>query len=73
MAVESSVVALRRRSRKRSRFALVISQDKKDPGDCFVCTCAHPLANSGAANTGDTGAPAGDLPQREKNSSPATL
>ena len=39
---------------------------RKGLGACFVCTCAHPLASSGAANTGDTGAPEGDLPQREK-------
>ena len=51
---------------------LVISQDQKDPGECFACDCAHPLANSGAANTGDTGAPEGDLPQREKHP-PTTL
>ena len=45
---------------------------RKGLGVCFVCTCAHPLASSGAANTGDTGAPEGDLPQREKHP-PTTL
>ena len=45
----------------------------RGPGECFACDCAHPLANSGATNTGDTGAPEGDLPQREKNTHPPPL
>ena len=49
-----------------------ISQDRKAPGNVSLCHCAHPLANSGAAKTGDTGAPEGDLPQREKHP-PTTL
>ena len=36
------------------------------PGECFACDCAHPRANSGAANTGDTGAPEATF-HREKN------
>ena len=44
----------------------MISQDQKDPGEWFACACAYPLTESGAAKTGDTGAPEGDLPQKEK-------
>ena len=39
---------------------------RKNPWECFACDCAHPLSNSGAAKQGDTGAPEGGLPQREK-------
>ena len=61
----------RPRGATRGRFAHVISQDQKDTGGCFVCTCAHPLANSGAAKTGDIGAPEGEATfHRERNLAP---
>ena len=70
----------RPRGATRGRFCLVTSPisplchitRSEGPGERFACDCAYPLANSGAANTGDTGAPEGDLPQREKHP-PTTL
>ena len=48
------------------------TRQKNPPGMCFACDCAHPLSNSAAAKQGDTGAPEGDLRQREKHP-PTTL
>ena len=65
----------RPRGATRGRFCLMtspiwplchITPDQKKPRGCFACNCAHPLANNGAANPDDTGAPEGDLPEREK-------